>query len=129
MKFEDMTLFEIKKTQAFWNLNALNKHKLRKSELVDLLNKNKVKIKISKDTKFIIPASLQAKGYTNLLQRERRDILINTAKIKKLPHLSMWRKLNAMMIMRKNRTDKKGIKEYCVFKKDRDWIKKTFLSG
>jgi hypothetical protein len=61
------------------------------------------------------------KGYTNLPAQERHGIL--TTALRHESALVLFRRLNAMVIMRKNKTDARSVTIRRKFLADRNWIK------
>jgi hypothetical protein len=68
----------------------------------------------------------QDKKYTQLTQDARRRVIKRAIKSGEKP-LSMFRRLNVLVTLRKNKRDPTSISERRKFLIDRDWVKTTFL--
>ena len=81
---------------------------------------------LKRGNKVIIPMKkglLSKYGYTSKKSTNARRLALKRA-VKKYGNLSLFRKLNAIYVLQKNRNPRTAQ----IFKTDRDWVKKHYLS-
>ena len=81
---------------------------------------------LKRSNKVIIPIKkglLSKYGYTSKKSTTARRLALKRA-VKKYGNLSLFRKLNAIYVLQKNRNPRTAQ----IFKKDRNWVKKHYLS-